>query len=444
MTAKGILVFTLAIILFFFGLSSLNGGVIALAIPLLVFLGLGYLQRPEALRLRAVRTISVDRAAVEEPVTVALRVTNDGQPLHEVQMQDAIAAKLELIEGQTHLFTPLGNGETAELTYTVRGGRGAYHFKHIHVTVFDGFGLFRRQVILPAPASLIVQPTVQRMSGLSIRPPRTRGFAGPISSRQGGSGVDFFAVRDYQLGDRLRWVNWRVTARNDRRVYSNVFEQERIADVGLILDAREQSDVHIGPATGAGVGVGAGESLFEHAVRATASLAESFLNDGNRVGLLIYGSGIDSVFPGYGRVQRERILRALGRAATGQHFVFEKLDNLPTRFFPAQSQIIFVGPVTADDPTMLIHLRALGYALMVISPNPVVFEARSPHLRLRSSHAVQYAHRIATAERTFNLQRLRRAGAQVVDWDVSLPLGNVIHEALARQPMARASLARLP
>jgi uncharacterized protein (DUF58 family) len=438
MTGKGILLFALALALFLFGLASLNGGVIALTIPLLVYLGLGYLQRPDALQLRAVRRVSVGRTSVEEPVAVTLTVTNNGQPLREVLVQDILAAKLELIEGATGVFTPLGSGDAAELSYVVRGGRGAYQFQHVQVTVYDGFDLFRRQILLPAPALLVVQPTVQRMRAIPIRPPRTRGFAGPIPARQGGSGVDFFAVRDYQLGDRLRWVNWRVTARNDRRVYSNVFEQERIADVGLILDAREGSDVRIGPATGAG------DSLFEHSVRAAASLAEAFLNDGNRVGLLIYGSGIESVFPGYGRVQRERILRALGRAATGHHFVFEKLDSLPTRFFPAQSQIVFVGPVTADDPAMLIHLRALGYALMVVSPNPVAFEAGAPSLRLSSSHAVQYAHRIATAERTFNLQRLRRVGVQVVDWDVSLPLGNVIHEALARQPAARATLARLP
>ena len=90
-------------------------------------------------------------------------------------------------------------------------------------------------------------------------------------------------------------------------------------------------------------------SLFEHANRAAAALAESFLDDGNRVGLLVYGSGIDGVFPGYGRVQRDRILRALGRAAAGHHFVFESLRNLPTRFFPAQSQIIFVSPLSSDD-----------------------------------------------------------------------------------------------
>ncbi len=76
--------------------------------------------------------------------------------------------------------------------------------------------------------------------------------------------------------------NWWLSARHQQEVYTNVFEQERIADVGLVLDARERSSVTPN-----------GESLFEYSVQVTAALAEAFLNDGNRVGLLVYGRGLE-------------------------------------------------------------------------------------------------------------------------------------------------------
>ena len=85
-------------------------------------------------------------------------------------------------------------------------------------------------------------------------------------------------------------MNWRRSTRNDRELFTNIYEQERVADVGLILDARQKSEV-----------VAEAGSLFEHSVRATAAFAENLLEDGNRVSLLIYGAGVDSVFPGYGR-----------------------------------------------------------------------------------------------------------------------------------------------
>ncbi len=86
-------------------------------------------------------------------------------------------------------------------------------------------------------------------------------------------------------------------------------------------------------------------------------------------------------FPGYGRVQRDRILRTLGRATAGHHFVFETLRNLPTRFFPAQSQVIFVSPVNSDDVPTLIQLRAHDYAVMIVSPEPDCLRSACAHAR---------------------------------------------------------------
>jgi uncharacterized protein (DUF58 family) len=305
-----------------------------------------------------------------------------------------------------------------------------------------------------------------------VRPPRTRGFAGPIPARQSGSGVDFFGVREYQMGDRLRWMNWRVSARRDdgadaaymsrvagdapdripqgdaaqrdhgrysaglHNLFTNEFEQERIADIGLILDARQQNDVQT-----------AEGSLFDHATQATASLAEMFLEAGNRVGLLIYGRGREGVFPGYGHVQRERILRALGRTATGHNYALESLNHLPTRFFPARSQIVFIGALNGtDDVAVLTGLRANGYAVMVVSPNPVAFEAQSlaasgargtnaprtarqPGTRLTG---LEYANRLAQVERRLALLSLQRVGVQVVDWRVDQSLDLALAAASPR------------
>ena len=250
----------------------------------------------------------------------------------------------------------------------------------MRITAGDRFGLFRRQASVSAPAELFVLPQPRPLKRVAIRPLRTRGYAGPVPARVGGSGIDFFGVREYQLGDPRRWINWRVSARHPRSLFSNEFEQERIADVGLILDARSRSDVMIGE-----------QSLFEQGIQAAASLAEAFLSDGNRVGLLIYGRVLDWTFPGYGKVQRERILRALARARTGESQVFDNLSYLPTRFFPAQSQVVLVSPLWPDDLAMLIRLRARGYQVLVVRPDLIELESQS----LGSEPEVALAARIA-------------------------------------------------
>jgi uncharacterized protein (DUF58 family) len=284
----------------------------------------------------------------------------------------------------------------------------------------DHLGIFRRQALLAAPGALTVLPEAPRMRQVTIRPLRTRASAGLIPARIAGSGVDFFGVREYQYGDSLRWVNWHATARHPRRIFTNEFEQERIADVGLVLDARQRHDLWVG-----------GDSLFEHAVRATASLADTFLRDSNRVALLTYGAGLNWVFPGYGHLQRERIFQALARAQTGESDIFETLDYLPTRLFPAHSQIVLVSPLCKEDLGTLIRLRAHGYEVLIISPNPIAFE--SAGLPADAKH-VATATRLARVERTFLLKRLRQAGIQVVDWSVDRPLDQAVLVSLGRLP----------
>lgn len=401
------------------GLALLDGRILALTLPLLVYLLAALYCGPYQVRLATSRSFSTDRAPEGALVDVTLEVANEGRRLEEVLVADRLPPGLEPVGDPPRARASLPAGGRFSFSYTVRVRRGGFTFEQIEAVASDLFGLFRRHLALPAPGQLLVMPRIVKLRSVAIRPRRTRSYAGPVPARQGGSGTDFFGVREYHLGDPRRWINWRVSARHPRRLFTNEFEQERIADVGLILDARQRSDVRAG-----------GESLFEYAVQATASLAGAFLNSGNRVGLLIYGRSLDWTFPGYGKVQRERIVQALARARTGDSQIFDRLDYLPTRLFPAQSQIVLVSPLCRDDLPALIRLRAHRYQVLVVRPDPVSLELQA----LKARPEVELAARIAGLERTLLLRRLLKAGIVVVDWRVDRPLDQAIHAALGRVP----------
>lgn len=418
-----VLLGSLVYLLLLGGLASLDRGLLVLAIPLLVYLAVALPFQPDQLRLRAVRSVSPDRVVEGAPVTVRLSITNEGSSLEQFLVEDPLPPRFVVEEGKSFAAAALGPGETLDMEYTLRSQRGCYRFEGLRLTASDLLGLAQRtaQLVPQAEGSgeLTVLPRVVRLRRLAIRPRRTRGHAGPVPARLGGSGTDFYGVREYQVGDPRRWINWRTSARHDSGLFTNQFEQERIADVGLILDARARSDVRLD-----------GDSLFEHAVRATASLADTFLRDGNRVGLLAFGRYVDWTFPGYGKVQRERILRALARAEPGDSQVFDNLEFLPTRFFSAGSQLVLVSPVSRDDLPVLLRLRARGYQLLVIRPDPVAFEVET----LPRSPAVDLAVRVLRAERALVGRSLQQGGVQVVDWPVDRLLDQVVHASLGRVP----------
>jgi uncharacterized protein (DUF58 family) len=421
-------IFLLAILLYFllfFGIITLNGSVVALAFPLVIYLSAAYYFQPEKNNLVITREVSADCVYSGLPVVVKLTLVNNGSNLDEVLIEDSFPPQFTKIEGESRFLFSLRSGESRRIEYTLVGTRGCYILNQAKITVFESMGLVSKEYILESPVNLVVLPELKRLHQIKIRPRRTHDYVGPIPARQGGSGIDFFGIREYHVGDPLRWINWKVAARHEQTLFTNEFEQERIADVGLILDARSQSDIP-----------GPNGSLFEHSVRVTASLADAFLNDGNRVGLLIYGRGQERTFPGYGKVQRERILRALGNARTSNNLALQSLDYLPTRFFPAHSQIVMISPLSDHDLPVLRRLRALGYSLLIISPDPVAFEAslyeRNPDLDL--------AARIAYLERVLLLHKLQRTGIQTVDWDVSIPFCQVADTALGRLPRGSHSI----
>lgn len=401
------------------GLGALRGELLLLAVPPVLYLAAGLLGTPQRPDLKIKRTLPDRRFFPGDTVEVHLEVVNEGRALAQVRIEDPVAPVLEVQGGETCLLTALPSGGKVELAYSVLARRGAYHLPRVCVTASDPLGLFRWEGEIAVHSRLIVYPEVPRIRRVPIRPQGTLAYAGPVPARRGGPGIEFYGVRDYHPGDPLRWVNWRASARHHESLYTTEFEQERVAEVGLILDTRQRSDIQVD-----------GDSLFEYAVQAAAGLARSFLNEGNRVGLLLYGRVLDWTFPGYGKVQQERILQALARAVPGESMVFDRLDNIPVRFFPPRSQLILVSPLFSDDLAMLVRLRARGYAVLVISPDPISFEGRT----LPQSEEAVLGQRLASLERAVLLQRLRQAGIQSLNWTVARPLDVVLRAALARAP----------
>lgn len=404
------------------GLALLRGAMLALSMPLLVYLLYGLWRSPERIELEVQRELSAERVAPQAPVKVAVTVINRGEALEELAVQDAVPDALSVIDGSSRHWISLGAGETFEFEYTVSGPRGGFPFESVHAEGCDTLGLIGLTQDVRLFGQLFVLPTLSRIRQVPIRPRRTRVYAGAIPARVGGPGVEFFGVRDYEPGDSPRQINWRVSARHLEELYSNEYQQERVADVAIVLDGRERSNLFTG-----------GHTLFEHSVMAAGALADAFLTQGNRVGLLVYSRFLQWTLPGYGKLQRERILQALSGAAPGESQIFDGLQYLPTRVFPSESQIVLVSPLVEDDYSSLIQLRARGYQVMVVVPDPVSFERSylaSPPSKY-SAADVELAARVVRMERELLLARMRRAGLQIVEWNVAQPFDQAIRSAAA-------------
>lgn len=406
------------------GFTLVNGGVVLLALPFVLYLAISLLAAPEAAALRLTRTLSAARVPAGAEVTVTLTVRNEDPAVGELFLQDDAPPGVTVLDGAPRRLLALPAGGAHTFSYTVQVPRGQYAFSRVTAVAREPFNLRRRQVVYTVPGNLFAYlvPRSSNVKQINIHPRRTRVYSGVIPARVGGEGIDFFGVRAYRHGDAQRRINWRAGARHPGSLFTNEFEQERVADVGIILDVRAASNIPHNH-----------QSLLEYSIEAITLMVDALIGQGNRVALLIYGGAINYTLPGYGKLQKEKILQALSGAQLQSSHVFAELRALPTQLFPAQSQIIFVSPLLPGDAPFLRRLRSYDYQVLLVSPNPVSYEADL----LRPTRDVALAAQLAQLERELLLAELLQAGIFVLDWDVERPFDEVARARLQSTRITR-------
>ena len=410
-----ILIFYLLALIGIFARESL---LLAAALPYALYISTALLRFPSKIDLSLQRTLSQNRALHGEQITVTNRITNHSTVrLEEIHIEDSLPKNVELIEGDSQMLGTLEIGETIELIYTVKVKLGDFNLSTMSVTIHDHFHLLSKVCNLLHSKDLIVLPKVQKLKKMPLPLNRPLQRLGINLARAPGAGTQFFEVREYQPGDSLRRINWHACAKNPELFFTNTFEQERVADIGLILDEREARYPRHPQS-----------QYLSYSVNATATLADSLLSAGNRVGLLIYGTIVKWTFPGYGKYQREKIFHSLSNAREGTHQVFQKMENIPTRFFPPHSQIILISPLSLEDISALIRLRARGYQLIVVLPDFTTMLLEE-HSSIQQQSMVK---RVAKIEQTLVVQKLLEQGIFVITWDVKWSFEQTMQLHLSR------------
>lgn len=397
-----------------------SGDVLWMAVPFLAYLGVGILQAPsrEKLSLRVKRTFEQERVDGKVSTAVRLTVQNTAPGTVHLFLQETVQPGMEMIDGELSRRVSLVPGESTELSYAFTTGRGNFSWKSVRAVVADPLGMIETEMALPDGSSVQVRPQIRKFRPVPLHPQNTVHSPGSIPVRLGGSGTDFFGVREYHPGDPLRSLDWRLAARHPGRLFTREFQQEEIAEIGLLLDARPKNELRIGE-----------QSLFEHSLGATLSLAEMFLHQGHRVSLLVFGGTLASVFPGYGKTQLQRILSCLSQvriepAVNAPAY----LDFLPVRMFPSHALMVIISPLAANDRPFFQRLRAHGYQALLVSPDPLDFVQAG----LPQDTIGQFAIRAARLERQVRLNGIAQLHIPVIDWQVSQPLGPLVRNALAR------------
>jgi uncharacterized protein (DUF58 family) len=119
---------------------------------------------------------------------------------------------------------------------------------------------------------------------------KTRGlsnhlFSGEYHTAFKGRGMAFSEVREYQLGDEIRTIDWNVTARFNHP-YVKVFEEERELTVMLLMDVSGSENFGT-----------INQQKQDVAIELCAVLAFSAIQNNDKVGVIFFSNKIEKFIP---------------------------------------------------------------------------------------------------------------------------------------------------
>jgi uncharacterized protein (DUF58 family) len=337
------------------------------------------------------------------PRLEALLVLPDGL---EVTGDDLVALRL-----------PAGASRTTD--FTVRAPRwGAYRLGEVALRTSDRLGFFTYETQIDQATPLKVYPHPEELRTM-LRPLDTQPFGGNQVARSKGEGIEFADLRPFAVGDRLRRINWRASARRGT-LWVNELHPERNTDVVIFLDSFAEARRD-------------DRGTLDMAVRAAASLADRYLKHKDRVGLVSFGGVLNWLTPATGLVQLYRIVDSLLDTEIMLSYAWKDIEIVPRRTLPPQALVIGLTPLLDERAIgAMLDLRTRGFDLAVVEVSP------EPFTPPPEDELGQFAYRLWLLRRDARRDRFRSLGVPIAEWREGSGLQAPIEEVRAFRRYARA------
>ncbi len=233
---------------------------------------------PRAVRIerRMPGSVRLTQRAASELV-----LTNLGRRRMRALVRDAWPPSAGAHPNRHRVTLPAGESRRVRtpLLPTRRGERVA---DKVTIRSFGPAGLAGRQASIPLPGRLRVLPEFASRRHLPSRLARLRELDGRSAVQIRGEGTEFDSLREYVIGDDVRSIDWRATARG-RGVVVRTWRPERDRRVFIVIDTSRTAAARVGDAP-----------RLDAAIEAALLLAALAGHAGDRVELIAFDRTVRS------------------------------------------------------------------------------------------------------------------------------------------------------
>ncbi|KRG68332.1 DUF58 domain-containing protein [Pseudoxanthomonas dokdonensis] len=239
---------------------------------------------PDALALDVERSIALSLASPSHPLRLQVFDLHPGHWWSEGLPQ-------------THRINA---GRQLTLYYRLRPGeRGDAVFAGTQLRLYSPWRLWRQSRMLGTARQVRVYPDFAPLTRFALfSADQASHLVGAHLKRRRGEGTDFNQMREYRVGDSLRQIDWKATART-RKLISREYQDERNQQVVMLLDTGRRMMAREG-----------GLAHFDQILNAALVVSYLALRQGDAVGLMASGGASRWVPPQRGAAAIDVLLRA--------------------------------------------------------------------------------------------------------------------------------------
>ncbi|GEL97686.1 DUF58 domain-containing protein [Cellulomonas terrae] len=356
----------------------------------------------------AIRREVPSSVRLTEPATSTLTLTNLGARRLRALVRDAWPPSTGAQSDRHRVDVRPRDGARVR-TVLEPTRRGDAHADRVTLRTLGPLGVAGRQASIDTPGRLRVLPEFASRRHLPSRLARLRELDGRASVQVRGPGTEFDSLREYVIGDDVRAIDWRATARRSD-VVVRTWRPERDRRVLIVLDSGRTSAVRVLDAP-----------RIDASIEAALLLAALATKAGDRVELLVFDRRVR------GRVASATGAGVMASFADTLALVEPELVETDWPGVVAQvrqrlSQRALVVLLTALDPAA-VEQGLLGVVGQLTERHQVVLASVSdPEVdALRTARTGAAAVFDAAAAERVGLERaavavrLRQRGAEVVD-----------------------------
>ena len=204
----------------------------------------------------------------------------------------------------------LAASSKTQLQYELRPTeRGEYHFGKLNIYVISVFGLIARRFSFNDQAMVPTYPSfmqLRKYNLLAISNNLTQ--YGIKKVRRLGHTMEFEQIKEYVLGDDLRTINWKATAKKNQLMV-NQFQDEKAQPIYSVIDKGRVMKMPFD-----------GLTLLDYAINAALVISNVALKKHDKAGLFTFSKKVEN------RVVAER-------RTSQMHLILESLYNVNTDYF---------------------------------------------------------------------------------------------------------------